>query len=172
MMSATSLGACRRAVVKASPRFYGDLMKRLWPAFRCWRQIGMISVCVIAAAASCHSQTPVTNDPPFYGPFNAVFFAGGDGLKKPLEKADSILRADSPWSMYAWVRSGETPAGPSLISGMGDPSEEFSRFLALDSQQAILWMGKDNSLSGAVSLAPGKWHFLAATFDGADFRLY
>jgi hypothetical protein len=24
----------------------------------------------------------VTNDPPFYGPFNAVFLPGGEGLKK------------------------------------------------------------------------------------------
>src|SRR6202451_3279688 len=114
----------------------------------------------------------VTNDLPFYGPFNGVFLPDGDGLKKPLRKDDSVLHADSPWSLYGWVKSAEPLKGPSLVAGIGDPAEEFSRYLAFDGEHATLWMGKDNSLSGAASLAAGKWHFLAATFDGEEFRLY
>ncbi len=131
-----------------------------------------IALCLLASAARGNSQTIVTNDPPIYGPFNAVFLADGDGLKKTLVKTDSVLRADSPWSLYAWVKPSETLRGLALVAGIGDPTEEFSRYLALDSDQVILWMGKDNSLSGAVALAPGKWHFLAATFDGERFHLY
>ena len=33
-------------------------------------------------------------------------------------------------------------------------------------------MGTDNVLSGSTTLIPGKWHFVAATFDGEQFRLY
>jgi len=140
--------------------------------FRCLIQSGVISCCLLASAVGGYSQTPATNDPTFYGPFNAMFLPDGDGLKKPLRKDDSVLRADSPWSMYGWVKLAEPPKGPSLVAGIGDPAEEFSRYLAFDVEHAILWMGKDNSLSGAASLTVGKWHFLAAAFDGEDFRLY
>jgi hypothetical protein len=147
-------------------------MNRIFSRFRNLIQGGMISLCLLGTTVSSFSQTPVTNDPPFYGPFNAWFFPDGDGLKKPLVKDDSVLRADSPWSLYGWVKPAEAVKGPSLVAGMGDPAEEYSRYLAVDGEQAILWMGKDNSLSGPASLAPGKWHFLAATFDGENFRLY
>ena len=33
-------------------------------------------------------------------------------------------------------------------------------------------MGKDNSLTALAVLSSAKWHFLAATFDGNEFRLY
>ena len=147
-------------------------MKTSSPAFRFLISGGMISICLIATAVRAHSQAQVTNDPPSYGPFNAVFLADGDGLKKALVKSDSVLRADSPWSLYGWVKPAEALKTPTLVAGIGDPEEEFSRYLALDGDHLTLWMGKDNSLSGAAALAPGKWHFLAATFDGEEFRLY
>ncbi len=147
-------------------------MTRVFPAFRTLILSGLIPICLIATSLLAHSQAPVTNDPAHYGPFNAVFLSGGDGLRKPLRKDDSVLRADSPWSLHAWVRTAEALQSPTLIAGFGDPSEEFSRYLALDSSHLILWMGQDNILSGPSSLTPGKWHFLAATFDGEQFRLY
>ena len=147
-------------------------MHTMFPALRRLILGGMISFCLLASPFSGYAQTPVTNDPAFYGPFNALLLSDGDGIKKTLEKDDSVLRADSPWSLYVWVRPAEAFKGPSLIAGMGDPAEEFSRYLALDGEHAVLWMGKDNSLSGAASISPGKWHFLAATFNGEEFRLY
>jgi hypothetical protein len=141
-------------------------------ARRTLTRFGIFSFCLLAGVVPGFSQTSVTNDPPFYGPFNASFLADGDGLKKPLVKDDSVLRADSPWTLFAWIKPAEAVKGQSLIAGMGDPAEEFSRYLALDHGHAILWAGKDNSLAGAAALAPGKWHFVAATFDGEQFRLY
>ncbi len=128
--------------------------------------------CCIAPVLRANAQTPITNDPPFYGPYNATFLPDGDGLKKALTKTDSVLRADSPWSLYAWVKPEEAQTTLTLVAGFGDPSEEFSRFLALDSGHVILWLAKDNLISAQTALAPGKWHFLAATFDGSDFHLY
>jgi hypothetical protein len=147
-------------------------MNTMRPSSRRPIRSGVLFFCLLATAMAGYAQLPVTNDPPLYGPFNAVLLAGGDGLKKPLEKNDSVLRADSPWSLYGWAKFVGALNGPSLVAGFGDPAEEFSRYLAVDSEHVTLWMGKDNSLSGPVSLAPGTWHLLAATFDGQDFRLY
>jgi hypothetical protein len=147
-------------------------MKRTLAALRNLIRGGIVSFFVLTSAIVGYSQTPVTNNPPFYGPFNATLLPDGDGLKKPLEKDDSVLRSDSPWSLYGWVRPAALAKGPSLVAGIGDPADEFSRYLALDGEHAILWMGKDNELSGAASPVPGKWYFLAATFDGEQFRLY
>ena len=83
------------------------------------------------------------------------FLPDGDGLKKPLGKTIRVLRADSPWSIYAWVKPAEALKMPSLVAGIGDPEEEFSRYLALTSDHLILWMGKDNSLFGPAASLPG-----------------
>jgi hypothetical protein len=147
-------------------------MRTSFSAVRFLISVGMISLLLMAISVGAQSQVQVTNDPPSYGPFNATFLPDGDGLKKPLLKSDSVLRADSPWSLYGWVKPAEVVKSLSLIAGLGDPAEEFSRYLALDGEHLILWMGKDNSLSGAAVLTPGKWHFVAASFDGEEFRLY
>jgi hypothetical protein len=147
-------------------------MNRMFRGFGGLLRGGMISFWLLATAVGGHSQAIVTNDPPFYGPFDAAFLSGGEGLTKPLGALDSVLLADSPWSLHGWVKPTDALRGPTLVAGVGDPEEEFSRYLAFDGEQAILWMGKDNSLAGPASLAPGKWHFLAATFDGEQFRLY
>ncbi len=146
-------------------------MKPLFAAFRILAGSGMISIFLLIAAC-CYAQTPVTNDPPLYGPFKAVFLADGDGVRKSMVKDDSVLRADSPWSLYGWVKTEEEMKPPSLVAGIGDPAEEYSRYLAMDSEHVILWMGEESTLSGTALLTPRKWHLLVATFDGSEFRLY
>lgn len=152
--------------------FRGEFMKRLPHRFHRRIRTWMVPLCLFATSFCGYSQTPVTNDPPYYGPFNAEFLLGGGGLKKLLVKDDSVLRADSPWSLYGWVRPAEAAKGMTPVAGIGDPTDEFSRYLALEGDHAVLWMGNDNSLSGRAALDPGKWHFLAATFDGEKFQLY
>jgi hypothetical protein len=146
-------------------------MKTL-PSFRCLPKFGICAIFLFATSTLGVGQTPVTNDPPMYGPFNAAFRLDGNGLRKPLVKNDSVLRADSPWSLYAWVKPAQRLSGPSLVAGVGDPQEEFPRYLALDNSQAILWLGMDNSISGPASLSVEKWHLIVATFDGTEFHLY
>jgi hypothetical protein len=147
-------------------------MKTSLPALRRLLSAAIILVGLTATSVRAHSQAQITNDPPFYGPFNAVFLPDGDGVKKNLVKTDSVLRADSPWSLYGWVKPLEPFQQITLVAGFGDPTEEFSRYLAVDAGHLILSIGKDNSISGLATLSPGKWHFLAATFDGEQFRLY
>ncbi len=133
--------------------------------------VGLVACCALAFVPVARAQV-VTNDPPFYGPYNAVFLPDGEGLKKPLAEHDSVLRADSPWSLYCWMRTAEPLQAPELLAGIGDTSEEYPRYLALDVDKLVLWMGADNSLTASAGLAPAKWHLLAATFDGKDFSLY
>jgi hypothetical protein len=60
----------------------------------------MMFVAALFCASRARSQIYIpTNDPPYYGPYNGVFLAGGDELKKHLVKGDTVLRADSPWSL-------------------------------------------------------------------------
>ena len=112
-------------------------------------------------------------DPPFYGPFNGVFLPDGDGLKKPLITGDSLLRADSPWSLYAWVKPADALKMPMpgcrVWRYRRKSFRDISRSTAITS---VCGSGKDNVLTGTAALAPGKWHFIAATFDGEQFRLY
>lgn len=142
------------------------------PLFRSVMMFGIIACSLAATSTRGLAQTPVTNDPPFYGPYNATFLLDGNGLKKPLLKTDSVLRADSPWTLYAWVKPAGQVNGESLVAGVGDPQEEFPRYLGIDSGKVILWIGRDNSISGTASLNPEKWHLLAGVFDGSAFQLY
>ncbi len=127
---------------------------------------------LLSFAAPSHSQIAVTTEPVFYGPYNAIFLPDGDGLHKPLVKDDSILRSDSPWSLYAWVKPADSSKASTIIAGVGDPSDEFFRALALDNGHVLLSIGKDNSLSAPASFALGTWHLLAATFNGEQFALF
>ncbi|MGA9594494.1 MAG: LamG-like jellyroll fold domain-containing protein, partial [Candidatus Acidiferrales bacterium] len=121
---------------------------------------------------SLRAQIPVTNDPPQYGPYNGVFLAGGDGLRAAIVEHDTVLRADSAWSIYCWVRVEDPLQAATLVAGMGDTAEEYPRYLGADARSIFLWMGKDNTLTASVALTPAKWHLLAATFDLQEFHLY
>src|SRR6266446_24836 len=134
-------------------------------------------VMMFAAALFCAGQTYgqiyiPTNDPPYYGPYNGTFLAGGDELKMHLVKGDTVLRADSPWSLHAWVWMDEAPRGAVLIAGVGDPGEEYSHYLGVELEKLFYWGGKDLTFSGTAERAPGKWQFVAATFDGQDVQIY
>ena len=70
------------------------------------RNCNVLTFTLLAAFAFsniAHAQLPITNDPPLYGPWNGSFFPDGDGLRQRVGKDDSVLRADTPWSMYCWV---------------------------------------------------------------------
>jgi hypothetical protein len=134
--------------------------------------LGIVSALLALAVIAAAQEVTPTNDPPQYGPYNAVFLPDGEGLKKALVKDDTVTRADSPWTFYAWIYLDEIPKGPSLIAGLGDPESEYSRYLSIEGDHLVLWAGKENSLAAAAPLAPRKWHFIAAAFDGREFRLF
>jgi hypothetical protein len=135
------------------------------------RFFGVFFVQLLLAGVLAAQFIP-TNDPPQYGPYNATFLAGGDGLRENLEERDTLLRADSPWTLSCWVWFDGPVAAPTLIAGLGETTEEYPRYLSVAPGELALWVGKDNSLVGKANLATGKWYFLSAQFDGKDFRLF
>ena len=141
-------------------------------AFRRVLGMGIVAVIMTACVNAAHSQIVPTNDPPVYGPYNAVILQGGDGLRKNMIARDTVLRADSPWTLYVWIQSDAPITAPVLVAGYGDVAGEYSRFLGLDSGKLMLWAGADNSFSAPATITPGEWQFVAATFDGSAFRLY
>jgi Exo-beta-D-glucosaminidase Ig-fold domain/Concanavalin A-like lectin/glucanases superfamily/Glycosyl hydrolases family 2/Glycosyl hydrolases family 2, TIM barrel domain len=118
------------------------------------------------------AQFVPTNNPPQYGPYNAVFLRGGDGLRAALSATDTVLRADSPWTLWCWVRFEEPIKAPTLVAGLGETNEEYVRYLGLDEGRVTLWTGESNMLSGSATLSPGRWHMLAAELDRNEFSIY
>lgn len=107
-----------------------------------------------------------------WGPYNAEFPAGGDGLSRPLDgrAAGEMLAAAGPWSLHGWVRTSEAPRGPSIIAGLGDPGAG-GRFLVQTADGFGVIAG--GPLVGAkTAIRPGEWRFVAAISDGAKVRLY
>lgn len=148
------------------------ILALLWVVIRIGLALASLFAWGMFVLPTAYAQIPITNDPPVYGPYNAVFLPDGEGLKKTLVKDDTVLLADSPWSLYCWARTEETLKAPSLVAGVGDVTEGFPRYLAAGGGKLLLWMGTDNSLDAPAAISPAKWHLLAATFDGSEFRLY
>jgi hypothetical protein len=148
----------------------GFMSNQLHGSRHCLVILASVAFLGLVIPSPAHAQ--VTSDPPSYGPYNAVFLADGEGLKRPLVEHDSVLRADSPWSLYCWMRTETALRAPTLLAGLGVITEQYPRFLALDTNKLVLWMGQDNTLTAPAVLSSATWHLLAATFDGNDFRLY
>jgi hypothetical protein len=107
-----------------------------------------------------------------WGPYNAEFPAGGDGLSRPLpgKVEGDVLAAGGPWSIHGWVQASETGGPSSLVAGLGRPGQG-GRFLTQGPEGFGVWTG-DKPLVAGASVKPGEWHFVAAVSDGAKVRLY
>jgi hypothetical protein len=123
-------------------------------------------------AASLLNAAAAQTIPDSYGPYAGVFRSGGNGLIKPIEAADTLLKADAPWSFYCWYQTAGTGTGSTVIAGVGGPTDEYSRYLGIRDSKLTFWMGEDNGLVASTPLANAEWHFAAATSDGASIHLY
>ncbi len=112
-------------------------------------------------------------DPARYGPYNAIAFPAGPGLRMPLQDVhDPLLEPSSPWTISCWVKADDPISGLELVAGLGDVTGEYPRYLALEPGRATLWMGGENKLSAPFALPKGSWRLLTATFDGNSFSLF
>ena len=154
-------------------------------------QLRFLLPLLICTAIPAAAQLPTTNNPPGYGPYNAVLLPDGPGLRYPMTPLhetpsptdsrraapsafqDSVLEASSPWTLSAWYNPAEAVNSRELLAGIGDITGEYPRFLALESGRVEMWMGAGNALSAPLpGLSPDTWHLLTATFDGSEIRLY
>lgn len=107
-----------------------------------------------------------------YGPYSSHILAGGRGLTKSLPAKDPILKPSTPWTISAWVEFAPISPATVLIAGVGDPTGEDFRFLALVDGKPALRMGSGQMLASDAPFAAKGWHYFAATFDGATARFY
>jgi len=145
----------------------------------------------ISASVALLAQAGPSEDPPAYGPYNAVLLPDGAGLRYRMAKPqatpspvefrrpeaapyeDSVLTASSPWTLSAWYNPVEAAGERELIAGIGDVTGEHPRYLCLELGKVGLWMGSHNELSAPQAHAiQDAWHLLTATFDGEQMRLY
>lgn len=112
-----------------------------------------------------------------FGPFDAEFPAGGDGIAKPkLDEKQSPgapVPANAPFTLYGWVQAEAAGAkGRTLLGGFATADGTAPGwFLALADGKPALLAG-DKLVSGGKALTAGQWTFLAASFDGTKVRLY
>src|SRR5215831_13331323 len=95
----------------------------------------------LCLALSLSAQIVPTNDPPVYGPYNAAIETGGDGVHRKMVEKDTVLRAESPWTMYGWVWVDAAVTGPQLVAGYGDVGSEYSRYIGLEPGELVMWAG-------------------------------
>ncbi len=137
------------------------------------RAVALLLTLASILVCLARAQPAPGNDPVQYGPYNGTFLAGGAGLRTPVrDPEDPLLHPHSPWTLSAWFKTPEAIAGREFLAGLGDITSEYPRMLALAPGKVSLWMGDGNELAGAARLAPGEWHLVSASFDGAQVRLF
>ena len=126
---------------------------------------------VLAAGCALALLAPLAASAQVWGPYNAEFPAGGDGLSRPLAGASAgeTLPAGAPWSLSGWVRISGAQPGQALAAGIGDLAS--GRFLAVGSDGfAVVTSGTE--IKGGDAPRPGDWRFVAAVSDGARVTLH
>ncbi len=107
-----------------------------------------------------------------YGPYNAIFLPQGDGLSKPLVAGDVLLDPGAQWSIYSWVQVATPMVGNTVIAVVGNPNFAGSRALGTHDGKLALYSGREAVVQSTVTLTPGAWHLLAATFSDEEAHLY
>jgi beta-galactosidase/beta-glucuronidase len=129
-----------------------------------------LSLLIVLAFALGHGNAQSLRDS--YGPYSGVFRLGGNGLSKAVDAGEPALQAASSWSLSCWFQTSESYAGGTLIAGLGNPLDGYSRYLGIRAGKLVFWMGKDNDLSAQTPMANKEWHFAAAIFDGTSVHLF
>jgi hypothetical protein len=108
-----------------------------------------------------------------YGPFNGSFIAAGLGLKRALPTEDSPVQPNQSWSLYCWVKSGNSFNTRTLVAGFGEPKsdEGAQRYLSI-SQGRFSFSSGGKEVKTDVAVIPARWQMLAATFENGQLTLY
>lgn len=127
---------------------------------------------LLAASALALSLSGPAFGQQSWGPYNAEFPAGGDGLSRPLAgKAEGdVLPAGGAWSLHGWVQASEAPSGASLVAGLGDPRAGGRYIIQSADGFGVVAGGAPVLVKATVK--PGEWRFVAAVSDGAKVTLY
>ena len=133
------------------------------------RWMAMLGGLLFVAGGFAAQLPPAGSDG--FGPYNARFLFGGEGIGESLHSQDPILHGNASWSMHGWFRGLAAQRGRTLLAGFGNPEASGRRYLETRDGKLALWVGENELVAAAVPAATG-WIFCAATFDGKTARLY
>jgi hypothetical protein len=120
-------------------------------------------------AAAAIDTNPLLN----VGPYNLSFLEGGIGLSRPLAPDAALLAPGAPWSMTGWVKIARVQPGMVVVAAVGDAAGVAWRGLSLsDGKPALFYAAGAGLVTTGVTLEPGRWYAIAATFDGTTARLF
>ncbi|HUI60475.1 MAG TPA: LamG-like jellyroll fold domain-containing protein, partial [Steroidobacteraceae bacterium] len=107
-----------------------------------------------------------------FGPYNAVFLAGGIGIDRPLSGDSPVLSADGAWSMSGWIRVDRPTDGTAIVAAIGAADAHRCRCLVLVRNRLGLQISQHETLKSDVDVGVGSWHSFATTYDGHIAHLY
>lgn len=122
-------------------------------------------------ASVAHAQTRAFVTAGGVGPYHARILLGGEGLVRDIDSESPLTRADTAWTLRAWIRPNAVSAPTAILGGIGTPDKD-GRFLALEDRRIVLKVGADVLVRSDRVIASNAWQFVAATFDGSVARLY
>ena len=133
--------------------------------------IAMLVLLVVSVGTTAQEaeHSPTTN----FGPYNAIFLAGGIGIEAPLAPDSKVSEAGAPWSLTGWLRIEHRGVGRVIVAALGDVALAPApcRCLVLDQGHLALEVGAQAQLRAATGL-DDTWHAVAATYDGHVAKLY
>lgn len=149
-------------------------LSKVWQVLgRLFPSASVLLWALVTFSAAIGAQEPAALPPLQYGPYNANFLPGGTGLRYPVKAAqDTLLLANSRWTISAWFNASDPIQGLEFLAGLGDVTSEYPRLLAVVPGQIVFWMGQGNQLTAPAQFAPHQWHLISAVFDGESVSLY
>lgn len=121
---------------------------------------------IAVAAAPLHAEVPDNG-----GPYNLRILEGGIGVERELPAGSTVLAANAPFTLSAWVHPDRIQPGEVTLIQQGRADCAPCRALVLADGHPALRLG-DSFLASSAPLPAGSWSQLTATFDGKTARLF
>jgi hypothetical protein len=128
----------------------------------------------MALCAPGQAAAPTATDPALnFGPYNVSFLEGGIGLSRPLAPDAAPLAPGAPWAMTGWIKIARVQPGTVVVAALGDAADLAWRGLLLSNgRPALRCAAGADPVTAGVTLEPGHWYAIAATYDGTTARLF
>jgi len=133
---------------------------------------------VLVASTTTRTKAADTGDAasPNVGPYNDTFLEGGIGVSRTLPAITRAVAANGSWSLSGWINPVRAESGAVILAAMGDSRGGAGAAgwhgLYVADGEICASLAEGTTLCGGRRLQPGRWQFVAVTFDGKLGRLY